>query len=1135
MPEGKNSTEIKIKLKMSIKRTIIVAVAIAASVAMVAPTFAGAVTIDELLAQIAQLQAQLLALQQAQSGGSSSIANCTGVTFTRNMTVGATGSDVKCLQTILNQSVTTRLAVTGVGSPGSETSYFGPLTLSAVKVYQAEHGWTPANQVGPLTRAALNASLSGGGTVILPPVNPTGPVSATLSFDNPAAGALIESQAGADLLHINFTGTGTITSVTLQRNGVSDQNTVSSLYLYDGVNRLTDGYSFNVNGTTTINGLDIAVNGSKVISVKTDFSACITAGTCGTIAVSMTGYTANGTASSANVMGNMFGFITGSSATAYMTTNTATSTANVNAGTTQYTMWSDTIQVNTRAVQFKGMSFKMIGSAPTNALANIKLFIDGVDSGTVATIGTIQGSNYAMFNFVTPINLTTGTHTIDVRADIVTGANRTIQLSVQQAADMVLYDAQVGVNFAIQASSGTTFVADSGTTVTILTGSSTVVVDPSFTSLTNITAGSTNAVIGKFLLHGYGEDVKVNTLYVTPVLTSATLATGTCTDATTCTLSNLTLYFNGSQIGSQDSVWTASDGYSTFSLGSQMIIPAGQDSTLEVRADLQTSGGVNYTGGTIAVTLEGASTNNNAQGQSSSEIIDIPGSDVSTTGLTISSASLVVSKNTSYANSTINPNTQGARIGSYTLQNQSSSEATRLTSLNVKMYDSSDDSALSSSTTPTLTNFSALRTSDTTGAGSTPITPTGNDTFSVTDVLQPGASMTIDIYANTASEASSYQLYTTLTVASIGAVSNIADSGTVATGQTITLGSGTVATPTLVTASTTPAQFIAAGGSGAQNASQATFSFISTSAPSTITELKFTVTGSDANPTQAVSQICVGSVCGSPAVVSSTQTVYLTGLSLAVPTGAGLTQNVLVSYSPVGIGGVTSASTAAVTLTYVKYNSGGTTTAITPSVAAPTMTLVGSKPTVVVTNSSVSGLNYGGVENKIGEVTITADAKGGIKLNDLKFTVSASGFTTDPTYTLARIADGNTTVTGTGCGQGVAAASSQTIFCEFGTSGNTFTTTTAYADVEVNTDFDGYLIAAGTSKTLSLFATVSGADTGTATQTISSSLVAAGFNWDDTASAVFAADATTASPSSGTNQTGASIYNFPTNSYSIHD
>ncbi len=127
---------------MSIKRTIIATAAIVTSVAMVAPSFAGAVTVQELMAQIAALQAQLMSM----SGASTTPAACVGVTFTRNLTVGSTGNDVKCLQALLNVT--------------PQSGYFGPLTLGAVRSYQASKGYVPANQVGPLTRASLNAQLA---------------------------------------------------------------------------------------------------------------------------------------------------------------------------------------------------------------------------------------------------------------------------------------------------------------------------------------------------------------------------------------------------------------------------------------------------------------------------------------------------------------------------------------------------------------------------------------------------------------------------------------------------------------------------------------------------------------------------------------------------------------------------------------------------------------------------------------------------------------------------------------------------------------------------------------------------------------------------------------------------------------
>jgi len=91
---------------MSIKRTIITAIVALALVAVVAPAVnAQTPTIAQLMSEIAQLQSQLTGLQGgSQTVGTGGTGACTGVTFTRNLVVGSTGSDVKCLQQILNQN-----------------------------------------------------------------------------------------------------------------------------------------------------------------------------------------------------------------------------------------------------------------------------------------------------------------------------------------------------------------------------------------------------------------------------------------------------------------------------------------------------------------------------------------------------------------------------------------------------------------------------------------------------------------------------------------------------------------------------------------------------------------------------------------------------------------------------------------------------------------------------------------------------------------------------------------------------------------------------------------------------------------------------------------------------------------------
>jgi hypothetical protein len=758
-------------------------------------------------------------------------------------------------------------------------------------------------------------------------------------------------------------------------------------------------------------------------------------------------------------------------ATASLSDNTFAG-GTVNAGTTQQVFWSAPLQVNTRTLLLKAANFRMVGSAPIDALSNIKLFIDGVDTGGLGTVTTAIGSNYATFNFMAaPLQLTTGSHTIEVRADIQKGSNRNVTFSIQNASDLMIFDPQVGVNIAV----GGTIPNNAGQ-VNIGTGSFTAVLDPAFQALTNVTGGASNVDIAKYKLHAYGEDVKVQTLVILPVLSGMTPAASG--------LQNVTIYFNGSQVGTQQN-WTS--GNLTFQLGSQMIVPAGVDSSLEVRTDVRTSGGTNYTAGSISANLVGGSSS--AQGQSSFNTVTVP----SLTGniLTVQTGLLAVSKNTAYASQNANPNTAGVKIGSYVLQNQSSSEGVRITSLTV---------AISGSCA--ITNLAALRTSETSGSGSVPIQPQASNTFSVNFVLAQGATDTLDIFADSSTATSCTEI-TSLTVTSIGVSSNVSQMVGPITGQTITMQVGTLATPTLLTATSTSAQYIPAGMGGAVDGSKAQYNFVSTGGASTISELKFTVTG-----TNTVSSVRVGS--SSAPVVGGI--AYLTGLSLAVPNGGGgLTQDVFVSYSEVGTSGITPGTTSSVALTFVKYTSGGTTTTITPSVSAPTMTMVGSVPIPTISSTQQSGLNISGV-TKVGEVTIAANAKGNVKINTIVFTVSSSGFSTAPTAIGSPVISSTNSSSNPLAGA-VCTPASLVVTCELDT------------DQNPATGFDGLTVSPGSPVTLSLFGTLTGAvASGSGTPIITSSIGASTFNWDDTS---------TNGGAGSVNLSGSLIFNFPNNSFSI--
>lgn len=119
---------------------------VAAAMLFTLATPAKAATAAELQAQIDALMAQIAGL----SGGSSSSAACT---FTRALTVGSEGEDVKCLQAYLTPMYFTNAA--------GATGYFGPVTAAAVAAWQTANGVTPAaGYFGSVSQAKYNALMA---------------------------------------------------------------------------------------------------------------------------------------------------------------------------------------------------------------------------------------------------------------------------------------------------------------------------------------------------------------------------------------------------------------------------------------------------------------------------------------------------------------------------------------------------------------------------------------------------------------------------------------------------------------------------------------------------------------------------------------------------------------------------------------------------------------------------------------------------------------------------------------------------------------------------------------------------------------------------------------------------------------
>lgn len=160
------------------------------------------VSINSLLTQLAGLQAQLAAL-----GGGTGTITCVTPSFINNLSQGQTGEEIRCLQKVLNSDSATKVADSGAGSPGYETTYFGPLTFAGVVKFQNKYAaeiLTPLGLtagtgfVGAATRAKLNTLLSGLVTPVTPPTGCTSDAQCGAAYMCSAAVCVLRPTGGKE-------------------------------------------------------------------------------------------------------------------------------------------------------------------------------------------------------------------------------------------------------------------------------------------------------------------------------------------------------------------------------------------------------------------------------------------------------------------------------------------------------------------------------------------------------------------------------------------------------------------------------------------------------------------------------------------------------------------------------------------------------------------------------------------------------------------------------------------------------------------------------------------------------------------------------------------------------------------------
>jgi len=977
--------------KMSIKRTIITAIVGLTLVAMVAPVTASAVTIEELLAQIQTLTAQLNALQAAQGGTPVPTGNvaCAGITFDRNIRVGMTGSDIKCLQVLLNNNGFT-LAQTGAGSPGAETSYFGPRTLAATRAFQVSRGWTPANQAGPLTRAALTALI---GTVPGTPGTPIIPTGAGLTVQlattNPASGTIVDGQAQFPLARLTFTNGDnaevTVTGLKLKRIGVSADASLTNVYLFNGATRLTDGAAvsssmINFNDATGL--FKVPSRGSVTITVTADVDG--TAGeSVGIQAVTATDVITN--ASSVNgifpITGNLSSIATGTLGSVSFNTTTTPAAASIDPQD-EYTVWQNITTIGTRAVDMTRISFRKTGSVTNTDLQNFKLYVDGIQVGSTIQL---DSNGYVTFDLSSsPKRLEAGTRTIKVLADIIGGSSLNFTMNLWSAADATFVDSQYNANILVQQNS-TTFSKRSTGAQAVNSGTITI------TKMTdspsgNIVDGGTNVTLAKYEVKAAGEPVKIETLYVSAVVSTSAVSY----------LRNGALYANGVQIGSTSNLYDNgyTTAYTTFNLGSSLIVNPGSPVTLEVRADIYDSDGTNdvTSGTTIAARIEGSSSWDNGLGMTSASSIDAPGADVDGNTLTVAQGGLTLSNYLAYTDQSVVAPLTNYPIAYFTLA-ASTTEDVNVTAINVAL-----NAVASSYSSNLYVKYGTQTTNTKASAGAT-------NSWSINYNLPAGTTVDVIVYANISSSATAGTAIATVDIDGTTVGSAVTADSTAVAGQNIAFTSGSFSTAF----ASSPLDQIVAGN---QTVDAGTFDFTSSYQRYTITELRFTANSNAAAIASA--SIKDGTTVLKTVSYDSTNTYFnFTGLNVNVDASSTKTLTLAYTLSPSpSYSTSTSDVDTKAALTYVKYQDPN------GSVSTDTNTRTGNSTIVyksipTLSQTMLTDTLSNGAEQNLYKFTVAAPSQGAIAIKQFKIGITWSDGGTDDVLAIGnlKLLQGGTDVT----------------------------------------------------------------------------------------------------------------------------
>ncbi|MEW6616827.1 MAG: peptidoglycan-binding domain-containing protein [Patescibacteria group bacterium] len=721
-----------------------VAIALVVALSMTGtPASAQSVDINALLAQIAQLQAQVASMQTGTPAASSSY------TFTKDLTLGAKGADVSALQQILINGGYLKIA--------APTSYFGPATKAALVAWQKAAGVTPASgYFGPKTRTAMAGTPGTPGTPVVLPTSAFLKVEAA----GPAATTIPDGSLYNKVLKLKFTAGSqaeNVTAVTVTRGGYTANTNITGVSVWDDngnrYGNIISALTADGKATVSFPGTPFVVPAgqTKYLTVAVNLSSDANSGSLSFAVNAVTDITvATGSSQPSGafpLMGGIFTTVDGSTSlgnvylddqsVAGLTYSTISSNdGNVEVGDTQKEVFKlRVVQNNSKeGVNLEKVVLYVEGTIQeAKDVKNWKLYSP---EGNVLATASAPVDRYVSFVLATPYMVDKGlTKDFSVKADIMDGSNNYFRVYVMNDYDVVARGVTTGGAIQVLDSAGAALtgsdtqntnggfkIKQGALTVSKASGSATGSVAPS----------AQNVSLAKFDLKAAGETLEIRKLGIQVQYPTYGLAlTGTISvkDAT----SGETYLSISADTSNLQAISVTDPGAYQRDLSSYITIPSGQTKTIEVTGTVSANAtsSSNYTVSVGKFYTKRYSTN---------DYTDLATSEREANNITVGDVSLTVTKNTSFASTNRAAGATNVKVGEFVFQ-ASSADDVRVNSINFTIATSSY-----------LQNLKLM--DGTTQLGSTIGSPSASsNTFTTNLTVAKSSSKVLSLYADVLSSA----------------------------------------------------------------------------------------------------------------------------------------------------------------------------------------------------------------------------------------------------------------------------------------------------------------------------------------------------------------------------------------------